>query len=289
MSNGNIDRPIGGATVAAAQAFLGIPAQNAEKNVGYLSYAMDVDTGIVRAIVSTSITGNPWLNKDGTNSMTGPLHMGGNDMVNANNINANNANLTNNVTANNSVNTPTLNATNANISNNVAAGNNVNATNAVSGGSLQSQSTVSAGTDVVAQRNVQANAGGQGGDMTILNTNAGGANGVPSGPISLAAAVQKPTFVTISNPYVPKPTCPQGMAPNIYALSQNISINGYAPPIGAFEIYTVDGDNSSDTSIVSYPNTWTVVMKVMVANNPDADTWIRLLGYATAYITTNCT
>jgi hypothetical protein len=159
--------------------------------------------------VDTSVNVDPWLRIDGSNSMQANLNVGGNDVVNARDLNA---------------------------------GRNVNATQGVTGNTVWGNTvwgrSVGSDGNLTAGRDVWANASGAGGDVRIANTNNG------AGPMSLSGAMQGAQVYSGNPAHIPRPTtCPPGTGPKVIAWAVQINNNGVAEPIGYFSTRTVPNGN----------------------------------------------
>lgn len=213
------DRVAAGHVINGAEAFKGIYASTVERDVGYLGYAIDPATGTITASVDTGVQAVPWLNRNGTNSMTGNLNMGGNNVTNANTVTGNNLQANNNVTA----------------TNNVAAGQ-----------------------DMSAGRDVSANAAGAGGDVSIQGSGYVNPVTGTTEPISLAGSSFGQTYVDNLNNTVEKPKCPPGKIAQIYMVPGQWSVGGLSEPVGAVDLKYVDFPSYWQVYIIlttpSYPN-----------------------------------
>lgn len=223
ITDGRPNGGLGGAVVRAAEAWPGLNSLRlvTERMVGMSSYAIDPATAQITAIIDTATPADPWLRRDGSNAMAADLNVGGNDVVNARDLNAgrdvnaaNNATAGNNVVGNGVVSNQDIWA-----SRDIASGRNMGATN-----------------DVYVGRDVWANHNGTGGDVRIMGSNVPGV-----GQISLAGALQGGNIVG-QGEVVAKPRCPTGggLQPRIITWAVQMNSNGTASPIGSIQTYADD-------------------------------------------------
>jgi prepilin-type N-terminal cleavage/methylation domain-containing protein len=238
----------GGAMIRTAQAYVGISQLRAQNLVGLTSYRIDQDpipggvNDLLIAQVDTSVNVDPWLRIDGSNSMQANLNVGGNDLVNARDVNANrDMNATNNVRAasgraelwNNGPEGAVLTLRGAN--GQQVHVENINGVFRLVNNPWNAElMRVDQAANLTAGRDVVANNNNWGGDVRVGNTDNG------AGPMSLSGAMQGARV--LDNPgWFQKPTnCPPGTNPKIFATAVQIDNDGTAEPIGAIQTRAID-------------------------------------------------
>ena len=245
-----MDQAVAGHVLNGAQNFRGIASQTEEKAVGYLGYKLQsLNVPVIVATVDTGVQAVPWLNRDGTNTMTGNLDMAGHDIngagvVVAQTMTANDVLANHNVVAGNDV----------AAQKDVIAGGNVAAIKGISTqGAMTAGTDVTAGNNVVAAKDVQA-----GGDVTLTGSSyTDPATGVANQPISLASTTWAMSYVSNSptgttTNFVDKPICPAGKKPQIYMVPGQYSVGGVAEPIGGMDLIYIDHPTQWETSFILY-------------------------------------
>ncbi|WP_305910463.1 type II secretion system protein (plasmid) [Methylomarinum sp. Ch1-1] len=216
--------------------------------IGGDSYTVD-GAGRIIARATTNPGIDPWLRRDGSNSMSGSLNMGGNSISSALDINA-----TRNIVANNNITA----ARNLRANSSITAGQDIYASrNITAAVNLRANRDISAGRNISATNNMYAR------DYWISRKGKYASQGVH--------------YMTIARNgnYVPKPACNSsiGSSPQVFVTPVMYSDNSNGRAIGAVQVWASNAGSS-----------WRINIRILVSSG-----WVSApSSYRLAAVSTKC-